>query len=190
MFPEWIVKILEGMGIAGGIIAVLMMTVGGLVAYVKTLQGKADKVYGYRLAERDTLNKVLGDTAKVIEGIIKANDERNDLTEEQAMLLREQAHAFELLKATVLAQYDNIKDHNAATALTITSMAEAIRTLTAMILENRTIATAHVLDVKGLLNETQSSIRKAITDASQAQILEMRSILGGKTIVERKRRVT
>lgn len=188
MVPEWIVKILEGMGIAGAIIFVLLATVAGLVAYVKTLQGKADKVYGYRLAERDTLNKVLGDTAKVIEGIIRANEDRNDLTEEQALLLREQAHAFELLKTTVLAQYDNIKDHNTATALTIASMAEAIRTLTAMILENRTIATAHVLDVKAILNETQSSIKKAVTDASQAQMVEMRSLLGGVTMVARKQR--
>lgn len=188
MVPEWIVKILEGMGIAGAIIFVLLATVAGLVAYVKTLQGKADKVYGYRLAERDTLNKVLGDTAKVIEGIIRANEDRNDLTEEQALLLREQAHAFELLKTTVLAQYDNIKDHNTATALTIASMAEAIRTLTAMILENRTIATAHVLDVKAILNETQASIKKAVTDASQAQMVEMRSLLGGVTMVARKQR--
>jgi len=101
--PEWLIKLLESMGIAGGIIFVLMSTVAGLVAYVKTLQAKADKVYGYRLAERDTLSKVLSDTTNVIAGIIKANEQRNDLTEEQAVLIREQAHAFELLKATVLA---------------------------------------------------------------------------------------
>jgi len=74
--------------------------------------------------------------------------------------------------------------------MTVGAMAEAVRTLTAMILENRTIATAHVLDVKGILSETHSSLKKAISDASQAQLVEMRSILGGKTIVERKRRVT
>lgn len=190
MLPEWATKILADMGFAGVVIFVQFFAIGGLVAYIKSMQAKADKVYGYRLAERDTLNKVLSDTAKVIEGIVKANEDRNDLTQDQAELIKEQAHAFELLKATVLAQYDNIKDHNAATALTIASMAEAVRTLTAMILENRTIATAHVLDVKGILSESHASIKKAITDASQAQLVEMRSILGGKTIVERKRRMT
>lgn len=190
MIPEWIVKILETGGVWGAIVFVLLSTVIAETLYIRSMQARADKVYGYRLAERDTLNKVLTDTAKVIEGIIKANEERNDLTEEQALLLREQAHAFELLKTTVLAQYDNIKDHNTAMALTIGAMAEAIRTLNSMLLENRTIATAHVLDVKGILAASEKAIKDAIASASQSQLVEMRSLLGGKTIIERKRRVT
>jgi hypothetical protein len=190
MMPEWIIKILEGMGIAGAIIFVLLSTVTGLVLYLKQMQAKADKVYGYRLAERDTLNKVLTDTASVIAGIIKANEARNDLTEEQALLIREQAHAFEILKTMVHAQYDNIKDHNSAMAMTIGAMAEAIRVLNSLILENRTIATAHVLDVKGIIAAAETGIKSAISSASQAQLVEMRSLLGTVTTVHRKRRIT
>lgn len=190
MLPEWIIKTLEGMGIAGAIIFVLLSAVFGLVIYVKQMQAKADKVYGYRLAERDTLNKVLTDTANVIAGILKSDQARNDLTEEQAVLIREQAHAFELLKTTVHAQYDNIKDHNTAMAMTIGAMAEAIRVLNSLMLENRTIATAHVLDVKGILAVSETNIKGAISAASQAQLVEMRSLLGMVTTVHRKRRIT
>ena len=186
MMPEWITKLLEGMGVPGGIIFVLLGAVAGLVTYLKSMQTKADKVYGYRLSERDVLTKALTDTTAVIAGIIKANETRNELTEEQALLLRDQAHAFELLKTTVLSQYDNIKDYNTASLQTISAMAEALRALTSMILENRTIATAHVLDVKSLFSNAEASIRKAITEASQANVIELRSLLGNSTIVQRK----
>lgn len=185
--PEWAAKILADMGFSGVVIFVQFAAIMGLVTYIKSMQAKADKVYGYRLSERDTLNKVLSDTAKVIEGIVKANDERNDLTEEQAVLIREQAHAFELLKTTILAQYDNIKDHNGSMGQIITAMAEAIRTLNSMLLENRTIAQSHVLDVKVLLGALETNIKQAVSTASQSQLVEMRSILGGKTVVERRR---
>jgi hypothetical protein len=187
MLPEWAAKILADMGFAGVVIFVQFAAIAGLVAYVKSMQGKADKVYGYRLSERDTLNKVLTDTAHVIEGIVKANEERNDLTEEQAGLIREQAHAFELLKTTILAQYENIKDHNGSMGQIIAAMAEAIRVLNSMLLENRTIAQGHVLDVKSLLGALETNVKQAVSNASQAQMTEMRSILGGKTIVERRR---
>lgn len=189
MVPDWVVRILESGGVWGAITFILMLTVAGLATYVRSMQAKADKVYGYRLAERDTLNKVLTDTANVIAGIIKANEERNDLTEEQAQLIREQAHAFELLKATVLAQYDNIKDHNSAMVQTISAMAEGIRVLNSLMLENRTIAHAHVLDVKNMLSNAESKIKSAISEASQAQLLEMRSLLGVVKATQRKRRV-
>lgn len=188
--PDWLIKILEGGGLWGAITFVLMMTVGGLVAYVKSLQAKADKVYGYRLAERDTLNKVLSDTANVIQGIIKANEDRNDLTEEQSDLIKEQAHAFELLKASIVAQYDNIKEHNHASTMTVSALAEAVRVLSSMLLENRAIAQGIAQDVKQTIANAEAAITKAVRDASQSQLLEMRSILGGKTIVERKRTVT
>jgi hypothetical protein len=172
MLPEWAAKILADMGFAGVVIFVQFTAIAGLVAYVKSMQGKADKVYGYRLSERDTLNKVLTDTAHVIEGIVKANEERNDLTEEQAGLIRE---------------YENIKDHNGSMGQIIAAMAEAIRVLNSMLLENRTIAQGHVLDVKSLLGALETNVKQAVSNASQAQMTEMRSILGGKTIVERRR---
>jgi hypothetical protein len=188
VIPEWVVKILESGGLWGAIVFVLLLTVMGLVAYVRSMQSKADKVYGYRLAERDTMQKVVGDTAKVLDDLLKAQEDRNDLTEEQAGLIKSLSQAFEILKITIAGQYENIRDHNHVASQAVTSMADAIRTLTAMVVENRTIATAHVQDVKALMQAGQADMKKAITDASQAHIVELRSLLGNGTIVHKRKR--
>lgn len=197
MLPEWIVNVLEKGGLWGAIVFVLLTAVIGLVAYVKSLQAKADKVYGYRLAERDTLNKTLSDSSKVLEGIIKANEDRNLLIEDQADLILRQSHAFELLKTSVLAQYDNIKDHNSASSMAVAAMADAIRALNGMLLENRNLSTVYVNDVKERMSnigqeihKANDDITKAIGTASQSQMVEMRNLLGSVTTIHRKRRMT
>lgn len=189
MIPDWVERILEKGGIWGAIVFVLLVTVAGLVAYIKSLHAKADKVYGYRLNERDTLNKTLSDSSKVLEGIIKANEDRNDLLQEQAELILKQAHALELLKVSVVAQYDNIRDHNAASAQAVASMAEAIRSLTSIVVENRVISTAHVQSVQKTIDDLASKIAGAVSTASQSQMTEMRRLLGDVTIT-RRRKVT
>ena len=188
MLPHWIEKLIEGMGVPGGIIFVLLLTVSGLVAYVKSLQTKADKVYGYRLEERDTLNKALTDTAKVLEDVLEQVEERNELTSEQAELIQKQSAAFELLKVTVVAQYDNIKDHNAASAMAITAMAEAIRTLSSLVIENRAIAKEHVTTVNGAMNNLQTALVNEVRALADLQIKEMRIALWNLTRAARKRK--
>jgi hypothetical protein len=188
MMPEWIIKILESMGVAGAIIFVLMTTVVALVAYIRSMQAKADKIYGYRLQERDTLNKALTDSAAVLKDMLRVTEERNELTEDQAKLLERQSQAFELLKVTVLAQYESIRDHNGNSAQVIGAMAEAIRSLTSIAMENRTIALGQVQSVQKTIDEMSLGIREAIRASSQSQIVELRNLLGDSTTVVRRRR--
>jgi SMC interacting uncharacterized protein involved in chromosome segregation len=190
MIPEWILKLLEGMGVPGGIIFVLLTTVVSLVVYIKSMQTRADKIYGYRLQERDTLNKTLSETAKVLEDMLEVADERNELTEEQSDLISKQAQALDLLKVTILSQYDNIRDHNTVASQVVTSMAEAIRTLTSMVVENRSIARDHVTSVQGSLSTLQTELVKAVRDCSETQIKEMRALLGSVTRIEHRRKST
>lgn len=188
MFPEWIGRILESLGLPGAIIFVLLLTIAALVAYVKSMQAKADKVYGYRLGERDTLTKTLSDTAQVLQGVLEATDERNEITEEQADLIAKQAQAFELLKVTILAQYDNIRDHNTAAAMAVTAMADAIRQLSSMVVENRAISTTHVTNVQGSMNDLKTELVKAVRDAGDATVRELRTLLGGVTRIEHRKK--
>lgn len=197
MLPDWVIRILESLGLAGAVIFVLMMVVGGLVAYIKTLHAKADKVYGYRLQERDTLNKTLSDNSTALTKIAEQGLERNALTEEQADLIMKQAAAFELLKVTMLSQYDNLKDHNAqshsaqaANAAAVAAMSDAIRTLSAMLLENRAIAQQHVTGVIGSMNDLKTDMVKALRDSQDSVIKELRSLLGNVTRVEHRRKKT
>jgi len=199
VIPDWVTKILQELGLAGVVIFFLLLAVAGLVAYVKSLHTKADKVYGFRLAERDSLNKALTDTAKVLEDVLEASEERNALTEQQAELITKQAQAFELLKVTILSQYDNIRDHNTASASAVASMAEAIRTLSSMVIENRSIAQGHVLSVNASLNDLKTElvgtlrderdqIVKAVQGASDNQIKELQRLLGTVTRIEHRRK--
>jgi hypothetical protein len=187
MLPDWIVKILESMGIAGAIIFILLTTVVALVLYIKSMQARADKIYGYRLAERDNLNKALTDSSKVLEDVLRATEDRNELTAEQAELLVKQSQAFELLKVTILSQYDNIRDHHQTNAQVVSAMSEAVRVLSSMVVENRTIAQGHVNDVKALMQNELAAVRESIRRTSQAQIAEMRDLLGQVTVVRRRK---
>lgn len=188
MFPEWILKLLEGAGIYGAIIFVLLTALIGAIAYIKSLHTKADKIYGYRLTERDTLNKALTDTAKVLADMLEATKDRNDLTEDQADLIAKQAMAFELLKVTVLGQYDNIRDYNTAAANAVSAMAQAIRTLTEIVQENRHVYANYIGDLKTLIAMTGNEVKEAIRLASKAQVDDVRGLLGAElTIVQRRR---
>lgn len=178
MLPSWVERSLENMGVAGAIIFVLLMTVAGLVAYIKSMQTKADKVLGFRLAERDTLNKTLTDTAKVLADMLRVIEDRNDLTEEQARLIEKQSQAFEILRVTLAAQYDNMRDNHSAASMTIGAMAEAIRTLTSIVVENRSIAQGHVQNVQHALETLKTEFVAAVREASATQRRDIHELLG------------
>lgn len=194
MWPEWILKILESMGVAGAIIFVLMAVVAALVAYIRSLLARDQKIYGYRLQERDTLSKALTDSSEVLKDMLKVTEERNELTEEQAKLIERQSLAFELLKVTMLAQYEAIRDHNGNMSQVIGAMAEAIRALTnitmenrGIAMENRTIALGQVQSVQRSIDELGSKFREALATSSQSHTAEMRRLLGDSTVVKRRR---
>lgn len=187
MLPSWAEKILEGMGFPGLVIFLLITALVASVMYIRQMQATADKIYGYRLQERDTLNKALSDTAKVLADMLRVTEERNELTEEQAGLIEKQAHAFELLKVTVLVQYETIKDYNAAASQAVASMAEAIRSLTRIVLENRTIALEHVGSVRRSVDDMSKETQSSVKASSQAHITEMRLLLGDITVTRRRR---
>jgi len=190
MMPEWIVKILEGMGLAGAIIFVLMMAVAGLVAYVKSMQTKADKVYGYRLAERDTLNKALTDAAQVLKDMLDATRDRNDLTEEQGELISKQIYAFELLKASVVGQYENIREHQMAASQAVTAMADAIRQLSSMVSDNKNNYGLMLGQILNRLDGLENNVKAAVGAGAQAVAADFRQQLGNDlTIVQRKKRI-
>ena len=186
MIPEWINAELKNLGLAGGVIFVLLGTITIMAEIIRRLVSHIAKVTGYRLTERDTLNKALTDTAKVLGDMLDATKDRNDLTEEQADLIAKQSVAFELLKVTVLAQYENIKDNNHVVAQSVSAMAEAIRVLNAMVIDNRNTTAHQVTELKTAISGATSEIREAVRVANQAQIIEIRTILGAEVTMVRR----
>jgi len=118
---------LKSMGIAGAIIIVLMGVItllGGIIA----IQWKhANKVYGYRLAERDTLNAALNESKTAVAAMAVASKERNDITDEMAEVIAKQAHSFDALSDRIRMHYERLIDDNTRLNFVVSSLSESAR---------------------------------------------------------------
>jgi hypothetical protein len=96
----------------------------------------ANKVYGFRLAERDTLKDALNNAANAQAAATKAQEEQNRVTEELADAVRLMAAAFDRLTERLKEQADDAKERSRDLVVkiedhsrVIASQAEATRNL-------------------------------------------------------------
>lgn len=178
MMPDFVIRILESMGVAGAIIFVLMSVIGVLAGVIRVMYNHSNKVYGYRLAERDTLKDALANASNVLANVLKATEDRNDLTQELGDLIAKQSAAFELLKVTVLAEYTSIRENHTAITQAVTSQAQSLRELTSMVTDHRNLGNIQVTEIK-----------QAITASTQAIVTAINLALGANTIISRRPKV-
>jgi hypothetical protein len=174
MFPAWVVDILKGMGLAGAIIFVLMGVIVVLGGVIRVMYLHANKVYGYRLAERDTLKDALANASHVLEAVLEATKDRNELTKELAKLIAEQSAAFELLKVTVMSEYASIREYNSVMTQAVATQAESLRQLTSLVTDHKNVGGVQVTDLK-----------QSIIAAQQSIITALNMALGQSTIIRR-----
>jgi len=110
MLPDWIVTILKSEGGYGAVIFGLCTVVILLGETIRRMYNQANKVYGFRLTERDTLTKALAENTAVIALMNKVTEQRNAVTEELAESIRSQMAAFQLLNARIELQHSALKD--------------------------------------------------------------------------------
>lgn len=134
---ELVNRALEGMGPAGAAISVLLTFITVLGTAVGIQWRQANKVYGYRLAERDTLNKALTDSTTAINSMIKATDERNRVTDELADAIGSQASAFDRLNDRQQMQHEVLKDEVQRQGMVISAASEATRINTGILTDIR-----------------------------------------------------
>lgn len=170
-----VINALAGMGVPGAIIAVLLGAISVLGGVIRVMYLQANKVYGYRLAERDTLKDALANASQVVAEMLKATQDRNDLTQELGELIAKQSAAFELLKVTILAEYSIIRDNHTAITQAVTMQAQSLRELTSMVTDHRNLGGIQITDVK-----------QAITASTQAIITALNLALGSRTIISRR----
>ena len=84
----------------------------GLSSAVGVQWKHASKVYGYRLAERDTLKDALNNAANTQAAATRAQEEQNRVIEELADAVRLMAGAFDRLTDRLKEQADDAKDRN------------------------------------------------------------------------------
>lgn len=185
--PEWIGALLKELGLPGAIIFVLMGVITIESEIIRRLIAHANKVYGFRLAERDTLNKALTDSAKVLADMLEATRDRNDITEELGDLIAKQTAAFELLRVTIANQYENIRQNNADASLAVGSMSESIRALAALVTDGKNAGVLQTSDVKSTVDRIVSDVKEFVRVANMSQIAEIRNIMGVEVTVVKRR---
>jgi hypothetical protein len=131
-------------GPAAWFISMMASAIIALAAAVGLQWKHANKVYGYRLSERDTLNAALVGAAKSQDASTRAQEEQNRVTEELADAMRSLANAFERLNERLAMQFDHGKDHARDqlgriddNTKAIGSLAEALRVNTGIVTDIR-----------------------------------------------------
>lgn len=114
--PEFVVNALKENGVAGAIIFVLLLAIVVMASVIRALYMHNQKVYGYRLTERDVLNKALTDATVAINDMRRVSEARNDVTDSLST-------AFKLLAQKVESNHTALKEEVARNGDTLTTAA-------------------------------------------------------------------
>lgn len=156
---------IKAMGVPGAIIIVLMMVIGILSGVIVYMYKQANKVYGYRLAERDVLNSALTSSTAQLKEALEEQKDQNELIEELAGLISKQGTAFETLTERVRLQYEGLKEDNTRMNLVVSSIADAMRQ-----------AVALQTEIRNTVQTMSNTIQNLVTGLPQ-MVTEMRSII-------------
>lgn len=177
--PEFVLKALAEMGVPGAIIFVLLSVIGAMGTIIVAQWKHSNKVYGYRLTERDTLNKALNDSTSALHDMLKVQEERNEITEDQAELISKQTAAFEILRIMLLAQYENTEKNVGRLSQAVEAISNSLRTINTMMLEE-----------KGATSNRMTELKQAMVSNNQSLVVELRSLIGNGTTIVRRNKST
>lgn len=130
-------KGLETLGAAGTFISLMATAIVALASAVGIQWRQANKVYGYRLTERDTLKDALNGNTKAMADQTEAAKERNRVIEDLAEAVEKLAVAFDRMNDRLVYQYEQTRDQRRDEVQVISEMAQAVRTQTAMLTDVR-----------------------------------------------------
>lgn len=156
---------LKGLGLPGAIIITLMSVVTLMGGVIALMYRQANKVYGYRLAERDTLNAALTASTNALKDAAEEQKEQREVIEELATLIAKQSNGFEQLRERVSMQYEGLKEDNTRNNMVVSAIADALRQAVALQTEIRNTA-----------NDIKSEVGKVISGLPQ-MVAEVRSIV-------------
>jgi F0F1-type ATP synthase membrane subunit b/b' len=113
-------------GAASAFIGMMGTAVVALASAVGFQWKQANKVYGYRLKERDDLRDALNAATKSQEAATRSAEERNRVTQELAEAMRELANSIENLQQRLAMQHEHARDQSREQARSIDDNVKAI----------------------------------------------------------------
>jgi len=155
-------------GVAGSIIGILMGVVVILAGVVVYMQKRADKVYGYRLAERDTLKDALHEAASSALAQAQATRERNVIMDELAHTIQESTQATALLVERLTLQHGHMQADQDRNATVIASIADAMRNAALQSSGVKQSVDLLAAGVPGMTQELKAHITRALEDVREA----------------------
>lgn len=108
MDPPIVKEVLKEMGTEGAIISVLMGAISILCGVIAIMYNRANKIYGYRLKERDILNEALTSATTATRQHTNAMESRSIALATLADAIKDQSASFEQLRDRVQMQFDFI----------------------------------------------------------------------------------
>lgn len=132
-----VTETLRGMGTEGAIITTLMGVVSILSGVIYTMYSRANKIYGYRLKERDVLTTALNSSTSAAKEHTRSMENRSAAIAALASAVKDQSASFEHLRDRVMMQYEFLSKEFDRHTQVIEAMAEANRAIAAMIAENK-----------------------------------------------------
>ena len=155
-------------GVAGSIIGVLMGVVTLLSGVIVFMQKRADKVYGYRLAERDTLKDALHEAVVAITNQTSATKERNALLEDLAQTIALQTTAQTQLIERLTMQHGHLENSHERTESVITSISDAMRNVALITSGVKQSVDQMMLNGPSTVNEVKALVERALREVHDA----------------------
>lgn len=155
-------------GIEGWIIGVLLFTIGSLSGVIVWMQKRADKIYGYRLAERDTANAALNAAASAQQAQATASRERNQLQEELTETIIALSNNIGLFIERQTIHHTHFVADQAKMISVIDAIAAAMREAAMQSTGVKDKVDTLLLQIPGMTREIRDNIKEMVEDVQNA----------------------
>lgn len=156
--------------LAAWIVGTLLFALSGAIGAIVWMQKRADKIYGYRLAERDTANAALNAAASAQLAQAAASRERNQLQEELTETINALATSISLfIERQTIHQTHFIADQSKMTVV-IEAIAEAMRNSALQTTGLKDKVDTLLQQVPGMTKELKDAIKELVEDIQAASV--------------------
>lgn len=146
---------LRGLGLPGAIIIVQMSVISALSTAIVIMYRHANKVTGYRLAERDILTTALHESKNAMNSMLLATQERNNITDDLSDVIKEQAAIFNQVSDRIRMHYEGLREDSNRISMVLGSVAESMLVLTGVATDSRNASADAALAAKRLADQLQ-----------------------------------